>query len=206
MVEDSFFIFWLSWILGVAFVFLIATFLVKTVGKGVPLWGLAGCIVLLFLFLPIIALALVQEALPSLLLSWYGANSEAPSINVLAGSISKLATLDQVYFMLAIIFILFAIGQCCFSAWLLYVRHNRESLFRAIRLMWTSGLMVILAMEVFPLMILNKQGMWTALHSAPYMAFYFGILILITAYLRLCPLVNRFYPSSHRPGKTKFES
>ncbi|MCD8339338.1 MAG: hypothetical protein LUC43_03935, partial [Burkholderiales bacterium] len=106
----------------------------------------------------------------------------------------------------ACIFILLAIGQCCFSAWLLYVRHNRESLFRAIRLIWTSGLMIVLAMEIFPLLILNKQGMWTVVHSAPYLGVYFVILVLVTAYLRLCTPVNRYYPLSHRTSKTKFES
>ncbi len=205
MEENSVFVYWFVWISAAAFCFLFPTFLVKTRGKGVPLWGYSCCSVLLLLFLEPISISLIREALPSLLLGDNLANSEAPNLTMLVGSLNKLATLDQVYFVLAIVFLFFAIGQSAFSAWLLYVRHNRESLYRAIRLMWTSGLMIILAMEIFPLIILNRQGLWTAIHSVPYMGFYFAILVLVTFYLRKCPPVNRFYPYSHRTGKTKFE-
>ncbi len=203
MEEGNAFVYWLVWLLGLAFCILFPAYVIKTRGKGMRLLGVCICVTLLFLILPMIAIGMLQESLPALMLSYQGSNFEAPSITMLVGSIHKMATLDQVYFVLAAFFTLVGIGQSIFSAWLLYVRHNRISLFRAIRLMWSSAMMVVLAGGLTPMLVLNRQGISVALNSSVFIAAYIAILIGITAYLRMNSSVKEDYPLIPKRGKAK---
>ena len=109
---------------------------------------------------------------------------------MLFGTINKMATLDQLYVALAIICILVAIGQSIFASWLLYIRHNRESLIRALRIMWTSAFFIVLAAGILPLIILGAHGFTVAVPAGYTMAAYIAVLMLITAYLRMSPKVG----------------
>ncbi len=184
----------------------VVTYVVKTKGIGVPLWGLAIAIALLCVFIPLVVISSVVELVPSLALSLFGQNFEAASVPILAGTVGKKATLDQTYFVIALFFLLLAIGQSYFAAWLLYVRHNRYGLRRAVRIMWSSGLMFVLAVGVLPMLLLGKQGLGTVQGTVLHMGIYIVVLLLITAYIYLCPLVRIYYPKGQiRKSTSKIE-
>ena len=127
----------------------------------------------------------------------------APSISLLYGTIHKMATLDQLYVALAMICILVAIGQSIFASWLLYIRHNRESLVRALRIMWSSAFFIVLAAGILPLIILGSHGFTVAIPAGYTMGAYIAVLMVITAYLRMSPQVADNYPISHQPKKDR---
>ena len=104
---------------------------------------------------------------------------------------------------LALICILVAIGQSIFASWLLYIRHNRESLIRALRIMWTSAFFIVLAAGILPLIILGAHGFTVAVPAGYTMAAYIAVLMMITAYLRMSPKVADNYPISHQPKKDR---
>ncbi len=184
----------------------VVTYLVKTKGIGVPLWGLAVAIALLCVFIPLLVISSVVELVPSLALSLFGQNFEAASVPILAGTITKKATLDQTYFVIALFFLLLAIGQSYFAAWLLYVRHNRYGLRRAIRIMWASGLMFVLAVGVLPMLLLGKQGIGTVRGTVLHMGLYIAVLLLISSYIYFCPLIGIYYPKGKiRKSSSKIE-
>ena len=139
MEESGVFEYWFAFLFALGFCVWFPTYVVKTKGQGISTWGLALCIVFLFIGLPLLSISLIRDVLPSLWLSFTSANYESPSISLLYGTIHKMATLDQLYVALAMICILVAIGQSIFASWLLYIRHNRESLVRALRIMWSSA-------------------------------------------------------------------
>ena len=176
---------------------------VKTKGQGISTWGLALCIVVLFIGLPLLSISLIRDVLPSLWLSFVSANYESPSISLLYGTIHKMATLDQLYVALAMICILVAIGQSVFASWLLYIRHNRESLVRALRIMWSSAFFIVLAGGILPLIILGSHGFTVAIPAGYTMGAYIAVLMVITAYLRMSPQVADNYPISHQPKKDR---
>lgn len=204
--QEEVFNYWATLIILVAFVCIFPIYIVKTKGRGLPFWGLSACVVVLFLFLPMLSLGFIRDVLPTL---WLSVNEpsgpDAPSVQMLAGSLYKLARLDQVYVVLAILFILVSVGQSCMAAWMLYVRHNRESLIRAIRFMWCSGMMVVLATGVLPLVILRSHGFELVKQSWWVLTAYLVILAAITCYLRVRPEIAQFYPISHQAhsGKRK---
>ena len=176
---------------------------VKTKGQGISTWGLALCIVVLFIGLPLLSISLIRDVLPSLWLSFVSANYESPSISLLYGTIHKMATLDQLYVALAMICILVAIGQSVFASWLLYIRHNRESLVRALRIMWSSAFFIVLAGGILRIIILGSHGFTVAIPAGYTMGAYIAVLMVITAYLRMSPQVADNYPISHQPKKDR---
>ncbi len=196
MEESGFFEYWFTVAFVLFFIVWFPSYAIKTKGRGLPLWGLAVSIVLLFLILPLINIAIIQEMISAY---WNSNFSAVPdmvkNVTMKAGSIHRSATLDQVYLAVSGLMILVGIVQSMMSAWLLYVRHNRRSLFRAIRFMWCSALMTVLAVGLFPFLFLGAAGSPFALDCAPYEALYIAILLLITAYLRMCPAVAKFYPN-----------
>ena len=172
MEESGVFEYWFAFLFALGFCVWFPTYVVKTKGQGISTWGLALCIVVLFIGLPLL-------------------------------SINKMATLDQLYVALAIICILVAIGQSIFASWLLYIRHNRESLIRALRIMWTSAFFIVLAAGILPLIILGAHGFTVAVPAGYTMAAYIAVLMMITAYLRMSPKVADNYPISHQPKKDR---
>lgn len=202
--QEEVFNYWGTLFILVAFVCIFPVYVVKTKGRGLPYWGLSACVVILFLFLPMLSLGFIRDVLPTL---WLSVNeptgSDAPSVQMLAGSLYKLARLDQVYVVLAILFILVSVGQSCMAAWMLYVRHNRESLVRAIRFMWCSGVMVLLSTGILPLVILRSHGLALVKESWWVLIIYLLVLAGITCYLKIRPEIAEFYPPSHqsRSGK-----
>ena len=90
-----------------------------------------------------------------------------------------------------------------FASWLLYIRHNRESLIRALRIMWTSAFFIVLAAGILPLIILGAHGFTVAVPAGYTMAAYIAVLMMITAYLRMSPKVADNYPISHQPKKDR---
>lgn len=201
MQESGTFEYWFAWLFAASFCLWFPTYVIKTRGRKLPFWGLSFCVVSLFIFLPLLSVGLVRDVLPSLWLSIYGENFEAPSIQMIVGSIHKMATLDQIYVALAFIAILTGIGQSLLASWLLYIRHNRESYLRSIRLMWVSALMQVIAVDVLPLIILGKHGRTIVISSAPSIGIYLAVLIAITYYLRTQVKVINFYPPSHQPKR-----
>lgn len=175
----------------------------KPKGRASRRGGLALCIVFLFIGLPLLSISLIRDVLPSLWLSFTSANYESPSISLLYGTIHKMATLDQLYVALAMICILVAIGQSIFASWLLYIRHNRESLVRALRIMWSSAFFIVLAAGILPLIILGSHGFTVAIPAGYTMGAYIAVLMVITAYLRMSPQVADNYPISHQPKKDR---
>lgn len=69
MEESSFFNYWFTFFFALGFCFWFPMYVVKTRGKGLPDWGLACCIVLLFLFLPLLSLSFIRDVFPAL---WLG--------------------------------------------------------------------------------------------------------------------------------------
>lgn len=201
MEESGVFEYWFAFLFALGFCVWFPTYVVKTKGQGISTWGLALCIVVLFIGLPLLSISLIRDIIPSLWLSFTSANYESPSISMLFGTINKMATLDQLYVALAIICILVAIGQSVFASWLLYIRHNRESLIRALRIMWTSAFFIVLAAGILPLIILGAHGFTVAVPAGYTMAAYIAVLMVITAYLRMSPKVADNYPISHQPKK-----
>lgn len=202
--QEEVFNYWGTLFILVAFVCIFPIYVVKTRGRGLPFWGLSTCVVVLFLFLPMLSLGFIRDVLPTLWLSvMEPTGSDAPSIQMLAGSLHKMARLDQVYVVLAIMFILVSVGQSCMAAWMLYVRHNRESLLRAIRFMWCSGAMVVLATGVLPLVILRSHGLTLVKQSWWVLTAYILVLAAVTAYLRMRPEIAEFYPVSHQDHSAK---
>ena len=175
MEESGVFEYWFAFLFALGFCVWFPTYVVKTKGQGISTWGLALCIVVLFIGLPLLSISLIRDIIPSLWLSFTSANYESPSISMLFGTINKMATLDQLYVALAIICILVAIGQSIFASWLLYIRHNRESLIRALRIMWTSAFFIVLAAGILPLIILGAHGFTVAVPAGYTMAAYAGL-------------------------------
>ena len=128
MEESGVFEYWFAFLFALGFCVWFPTYVVKTKGQGISTWGLALCIVVLFIGLPLLSISLIRDIIPSLWLSFTSANYESPSISMLFGTINKMATLDQLYVALAIICILVAIGQSifCFMA-AVYPSQPRES-------------------------------------------------------------------------------
>ena len=186
MEESGVFEYWFAFLFALGFCVWFPTYVVKTKGQGISTWGLALCIVVLFIGLPLLSISLIRDIIPSLWLSFTSANYESPSIS-----------------MLAIICILVAIGQSIFASWLLYIRHNRESLIRALRIMWTSAFFIVLAAGILPLIILGAHGFTVAVPAGYTMAAYIAVLMVITAYLRMSPKVADNYPISHQPKKDR---
>lgn len=203
MEESGFIEYWITWLFAFGFCLWFPTYVIKTKGHKLPTWGLAFCIVVLFLVLPLIAVGFIRDIIPSLWLSFENAGFEAPSIQMLVGSFHKMATLDQVYVSLACFFILVGIGQSVMASWLLYIRHNRESLLRAIRFMWCSAFMDLCAVGIFPVVILRDHGFSVVTQAAPMYGIYVACLIGVTVYLSRTPEVQKFYPISHMPKKAK---
>lgn len=203
MEESGLFEYWFAYLFALGFCLWFPTYVVKTRGKSIPTWGLAFCIVVLFLFLPLLAMSLIRDVLPSVWLSFMTHGYESPNVSLILGTIHKMARLDQLYVCLAVISILIAMGQSVFAAWLIYVRHNRESLMRAIRIMWSSALFVVLAAGVLPYVILGTHGVSVVLPSALTMAAYIAVLMCITAYLRMSDVIADHYPISHQTKKAK---
>lgn len=117
MEESGVFEYWFAFLFALGFCVWFPTYVVKTKGQGISTWGLALCIVFLFIGLPLLSISLIRDVLPSLWLSFTSANYESPSISLLYGTIHKMATLDQLYVALAMICILVAIGQSIFASW-----------------------------------------------------------------------------------------
>ena len=203
MEESGAFEYWFTFLFALGFCLWFPTYVVKTRGKSVPTWGLSFCIVILFLFLPLLAMSLIRDVLPSVWMSFTSQGHEAPNVSLILGTLRKMARLDQLYVCLATISILIAMGQSAFASWLIYVRHNRESLMRAIRIMWCSALFVVLAAGVLPYVILGAHGLSIVLPSALTMAAYIAVLMGITAYLRMSNDVANHYPISHSTKKAK---
>lgn len=201
MEESGVFEYWFAFLFALGFCVWFPTYVVKTKGQGISTWGLALCIVFLFIGLPLLSISLIRDVLPSLWLSFTSANYESPSISLLYGTIHKMATLDQLYVALAMICILVAIGQSIFASWLLYIRHNRESLVRALRIMWSSAFFIVLAAGILPLIILGSHGFTVAIPAGYTMGAYIAVLMVITAYLRMSPQVADNYPISHQRRK-----
>ena len=199
MEESGVFEYWFAFLFALGFCVWFPTYVVKTIST----WGLALCIVFLFIGLPLLSISLIRDVLPSLWLSFTSANYESPSISLLYGTIHKMATLDQLYVALAMICILVAIGQSIFASWLLYIRHNRESLVRALRIMWSSAFFIVLAAGILPLIILGSHGFTVAIPAGYTMGAYIAVLMVITAYLRMSPQVADNYPISHQPKKDR---
>lgn len=206
MEESGVFEYWFAYLFALGFCIWFPTYVIKTKGQGISTWWLALSIVVLFIGLPLLALSLIRDVLPSLWLSFMSENFESPSISILYGTLHKMATLDQLYVCLAVICILMGAAQSVFSSWLLYIRHNRESLFRAIRIMWCSGFFVVLAGSILPFLILGTHGMTVVLPAAFTVGAYIAILMVITAYLRLSPEMAKNYPLSHVPKKMSKKS
>ena len=203
MEESGVFEYWFAFLFALGLCVWVPTYVVKTKGQGISTWGLALCIVFLFIGLPLLSISLIRDVLPSLWLSFTSANYESPSISLLYGTIHKMATLDQLYVALAMICILVAIGQSIFASWLLYIRHNRESLVRALRIMWSSAFFIVLAAGILPLIILGSHGFTVAIPAGYTMGAYIAVLMVITAYLRMSPQVADNYPISHQPKKDR---
>ena len=193
MEESGVFEYWFAFLFALGFCVWFPTYVVKTKGQGISTWGLALCIVVLFIGLPLLSISLIRDVLPSLWLSFVSANYESPSISLLYGTIHKMATLDQLYVALAMI---------C-ASWLLYIRHNRESLVRALRIMWSSAFFIVLAGGILPLIILGSHGFTVAIPAGYTMGAYIAVLMVITAYLRMSPQVADNYPISHQPKKDR---
>lgn len=101
MEESGVFEYWFAFLFALGFCVWFPTYVVKTKGQGISTWGLALCIVFLFIGLPLLSISLIRDVLPSLWLSFTSANYESPSISLLYGTIHKMATLDQLYVALA---------------------------------------------------------------------------------------------------------
>ena len=173
MEESGVFEYWFAFLFALGFCVWFPTYVVKTKGQGISTWGLALCIVVLFIGLPLLSISLIRDVLPSLWLSFVSANYESPSISLLYGTIHKMATLDQLYVALAMICILVAIGQSEFA----------------------SG--------ILPLIILGSHGFTVAIPAGYTMGAYIAVLMVITAYLRMSPQVADNYPISHQPKKDR---
>ncbi len=196
MVESGLFEYWFAYLFALIFICWFPTYIIKTKGKGLPFWGLSFAIVALFLFLPLISLSFVQDILPTVFLNHSVPLYDSPN-SALIGKTGPIA-FNDVYISLALLCLVVGAGQAVFSAWLLYVRHNRESLFRAIRIMWCSALMQVLAVGILPFVFLGKHGLDIVRSGAIGLGIYIAILFMITAYLRRDPAIDRFFPISHR--------
>lgn len=196
MVESGLFEYWFAYLFALIFICWFPTYVIKTKGKGLPLWGLSFAIVALFLFLPLISLSFVQDILPTVFLNHTVPLYDSPN-SALIGKTGPIA-FNDVYISLALICLLIGVGQAFFSAWLLYVRHNRESLFRAIRIMWCSALMQVFAVGVLPFVFLGRHGLEIVRSAAIGLGVYIAILFAVTVYLRRNPAIDRIYPISHR--------
>ena len=201
MSESSLFEYWFVWLFAVFFILWFPTYVVKTAKKGLSSWGLAFVIVCLFLFLPINAVTFMQEV-------WFAnastatcAAHEAPKVPLELGI--TCATLAEVYLVLAWIFVLVGSVQSAFSAWLLYSRHNRESLVRALRMMWTSCFMLILAIGALPVIMLQKAGMPIFENNWYKLLAYTVVITVITLYLIKSKVILAIYPESHQKVKQR---
>ena len=94
MEESGVFEYWFAFLFALGFCVWFPTYVVKTKGQGISTWGLALCIVVLFIGLPLLSISLIRDIIPSLWLSFTSANYESPSISMLFGTINKMATLD----------------------------------------------------------------------------------------------------------------
>lgn len=200
MEESGVFEYWFALIFALGFCVWFPAYVIKTKGRGIPLWGLAFCIVFLFLILPLINVGIAQESLPFVWNTMFeGIAGERPHIvqqvTMQEGSLHRKASLDQVFLLVCGAFLLVSVVQSVMAAWMLYVRHNRRSLFRAIRFMWCSALMTVCAASILPFLFLGKLGEPIVYNCALYISVYIAILLGITAYIRFCPEVAKFYPS-----------
>ena len=160
MEESGVFEYWFALLFALGFCVWFPAYVIKTKGRGIPLWGLTFCIVFLFLILPLINVGIVQESLPSVWNTMVeGLLTDRPhtvqQVTMQAGSLHRKASLDQVFLVVSLFFILVSIVQSIMAAWMLYIRHNRRSLFRAIRFMWCSALMTVCAASIFPFLFLG---------------------------------------------------
>lgn len=203
MEESGVFEYWFAFLFALGFCVWFPTYVVKTKGQGISTWGLALCIVFLFIGLPLLSISLIRDVLPSSVAELYQRQLRVSEHIALYGTIHKMATLDQLYVALAMICILVAIGQSIFASWLLYIRHNRESLVRALRIMWSSAFFIVLAAGILPLIILGSHGFTVAIPAGYTMGAYIAVLMVITAYLRMSPQVADNYPISHQPKKDR---
>lgn len=201
MEESGLFEYWFAYLFALIFICWFPTYVIKTKGKGLPFWGLSFAIVALFLFLPLISLSFVQDILPTVFLN-HSVPLYDPPNSALIGKTGPIA-FNDVYISTALICLAVGAGQAFFSAWLLYVRHNRESLFRAIRIMWCSALMQVLAVGILPFVFLGGYGMDIVRSAAIGLAGYIAVLLVVTAYLRRNSGIDRFYPQSHRSNQKK---
>lgn len=196
MEESGVFEYWFALIFALGFCVWFPAYVIKTKGRGIPLWGLAFCIVFLFLILPLINVGIAQESLPFVWNTMFeGIAGERPHIVQQVTMQAGSASLDQVFLLVCGAFLLVSVVQSVMAAWMLYVRHNRRSLFRAIRFMWCSALMTVCAASILPFLFLGKLGEPIVYNCALYISVYIAILLGITAYIRFCPEVAKFYPS-----------
>lgn len=198
MEESGLFEYWFAYLFALIFICWFPTYVIKTKGKGLPFWGLSFAIVALFLFLPLISLSFVQDILPTVFLNHSVPLYASPN-SALIGSTGPIA-FNDVYISVALLCLVVGVGQAFFSAWLLYIRHNRESLFRAIRIMWCSALMQVLAVGIFPFVFLGEYGVDIVRSAAVGLGGYIAVLLVVTVYLRRNTGIDRFYPVSHRNG------
>lgn len=188
--------YWFAWIFAVFFCLWFPSYVVRS--KGIPTWGLSLSIVAVFLVLPILAMTFFRDIWPVFFIGNDAPMHAAPNAILMASTEKGASTLDHLYMAMASICAFIGIGQAFFSAWLLFVRHNRESLVRAIRIMWCSALMQVLAVIVLPIAVLQEYGVGLVEKSAVAVGAYFFVLIVVTHYLRTNKKVEHFYPISHQ--------
>ena len=70
MEESGVFEYWFAFLFALGFCVWFPTYVVKTKGQGISTWGLALCIVFLFIGLPLLSISLIRDVLPSLWLSF----------------------------------------------------------------------------------------------------------------------------------------
>lgn len=196
MEESGLLEYWFVWVICAFFFLWFPSYILRS--RGIPNWKLAFCIVAVFLLLPLLAISFYRDIIPTILLGGTLPLHTAPNAVLSVRTDLGAARLDQLYVALASIIVAIGIGQALFSAWLLYVRHNRESLLRAIRIMWCSALMQVLAVCVLPMMFLQQYGLSIVKESALAIGGYILILFVVTLYLRTSRGVARFYPISHK--------
>ncbi len=139
MEESSFFNYWFTFFFALGFCFWFPMYVVKTRGKGLPDWGLACCIVLLFLFLPLLSLSFIRDVFPALWLGVENGGLDAVNTDMLSESLSQMSTLEQTFIGLSVLGIIGSMILNGFSAWMLYIRRVRRGLLTAFRLMWISA-------------------------------------------------------------------
>lgn len=194
MEESSFFNYWFTFFFALGFCFWFPMYVVKTLGKGLPDWGLACCIVLLFLFLPLLSLSFIRDVFPALWLGVENGGLDAVNTDMLSESLSQMSTLEQTFIGLSVLGIIGSMILNGFSAWMLYIRRVRRGLLTAFRLMWISALVIVVSVGVLPLILLGAQGFDLVRQSALALAGYFVLLLGITAYLKTNKNIASYYP------------